>query len=248
MRLRPDSPSTERARAQVQGKSVFCRATYHLSLLSPSGALCRPALQMLPKMWKVLLFHLSLAVVSSSLLSSRFSKDGHVAFLRSRHILVRVSATRTFQLSTIFVPGCFPAGVLFPDELSSGSSHADNPAWISNPQRCLAAVISTINPALLPSLMTYFPPDRRPAAPLLLPVDVSDCLRKSATLTLTDPNFTISGAGRVEAAATVAVSTAGRTFSVIGRDRSGVSSQMAVQLIYTPQRDGKKVGYFSALR
>lgn len=52
----------------------------------------------------------------------------------------------------------------------------------------------------------------------------------------------------MEAAATVAVSTAGRTFSVIARDRSGVSSQMAVQLIYTPQRDVKKVGYFSALR
>lgn len=93
--------------------------------------------------------------------------------------------------------------------------------------------------------MTYFP---RPASPPRLPVDVSDCLRKSATLTLTDPNFTISDSGRVEATAMVEVSTAGRTFSVRARDESGISSQIAVQLIYTPQRDRKKVGYFSAFR
>lgn len=165
-------------------------------------------------------------------------------FLRSRHIVVRFYGTRTFQLSTIFAPGCFPDRILFPDELSSGSSPADNPAWIPNSQRCVAAVISTINPTLLPSLMTYLPP----ASSLRLPVDVSDCLGKSATLTLTDPNFTISEAGRVEAAATVTVSTAGRTFSVRARDGSGVSSQMVVQLIYTLQGNSKKVGHFSALR
>uniref|UniRef100_H3CL82 Desmocollin 2 like n=1 Tax=Tetraodon nigroviridis TaxID=99883 RepID=H3CL82_TETNG len=69
-------------------------------------------------------------------------------------------------------------------------------------------------------------------------VDVSECLRKSATLTLTDPNFTISGAGRVEAAAPVAVPPAGRTFSVRALDGRGASSQMAVQLLHTPQRLG----------
>lgn len=200
---------------------------------------------MLQKMWKVLIFHFSLAVVSSSLPSSCFSKDRRVAFLRSGHILMRFYGTRSFQLSTIFAAGRFPDGVLFPDELSSGPGPANNPPWIPNSQRCVAAVISNVNPALLPSLMTYF---SRPDSPLRLPVDVSDCLRKFATLTLTDPTFTISDSGRVEATATVALSTAGRTFSVRARDESGVSSQMAVQLIYTPQRDREKVGYFTAPR
>lgn len=45
VRLRPESLSTERKTAQVRGKSVFCRPSNHLSLLSSAAALCRTALQ-----------------------------------------------------------------------------------------------------------------------------------------------------------------------------------------------------------
>lgn len=98
----------ERERARVRGKSVFCPASYHLSL-SPSAALCRPALQMLPKMWKVLFVHLSLAVVSSPLPSSHLGKDRRVAFLRTRHILVPFYGTTTVDhFPSRLLPGRIP--------------------------------------------------------------------------------------------------------------------------------------------
>ncbi|XP_011617136.2 desmocollin-2-like [Takifugu rubripes] len=71
-------------------------------------------------------------------------------------------------------------------------------------------------------------------------VDVSNCLRKSATLTLTDSNFAISGAGKIEVAAPMVVSPAGRVFSVSARDSGGATSHLTVRLICAPPRDGRK--------
>lgn len=116
VRLSPGPRSTDRGRErererkggeQVPGKRAFCRASYHLSLPSLRLALCRPPstsstnptlprLQMLPKMWKLLVLQLCLASVSSFLPST--DGDRHVAFLLALFLKVELFNSPPFSL------------------------------------------------------------------------------------------------------------------------------------------------------
>uniref|UniRef100_A0A3B4ZHU3 Desmocollin-2-like n=1 Tax=Stegastes partitus TaxID=144197 RepID=A0A3B4ZHU3_9TELE len=84
--------------------------------------------------------------------------------------------------------------------------------------------------------LNYLPPPRLHLLSVLtfktfffrfLPVDVSDC----AEFITSDPDFTVTAHGEIKAAAQVAVTAAGLTFSVWARERNGSTSEMKVHLV-----------------
>ncbi|XP_054482774.1 desmocollin 2-like protein [Anoplopoma fimbria] len=100
---------------------------------------------------------------------------------------------------------------------------------------CLALILSRVESCLIPnSVYIIVPKTILPGSPITT-VEVSDCDTESIRLMSSDPSFSITSNGVIEAVTSVSVAAAGRTFSVRARDSSGPESEMVVHLVHSTE-------------
>uniref|UniRef100_A0A3B4ZHH6 Desmocollin-2-like n=1 Tax=Stegastes partitus TaxID=144197 RepID=A0A3B4ZHH6_9TELE len=92
---------------------------------------------------------------------------------------------------------------------------------------CLLLVVSGVESCYVPSSLHVLVPRTVRRGHEISKVDVSDC----AEFITSDPDFTVTAHGEIKAAAQVAVTAAGLTFSVWARERNGSTSEMKVHLV-----------------